>query len=233
MVIRFFPFLFIKLFKSKDRGEILEGWGKAFGHFVMKVTRSELIIEEKSNADKIPRDRPVVIISNHESFLDIPCMMAAMDFLIGFIAKIELGRIPVLGYWIQELGGILLDRRNLRKSYAALNAVIKRSKHRALLIFPEGTRNKQDTVAPFKVGSLRLAFDNKAVILPVCICGSRRKLEGNRYRLKAGKIYLRIHAPIDTRDVKTDQKRAFAVQLHALIMNSHQEFNAMFDACKA
>jgi 1-acyl-sn-glycerol-3-phosphate acyltransferase len=225
--------LFIKLFSLKDRDKLLEGWSKAFGYFVMKVTKSELIIEDKGNAEKIPRDRPVVIISNHESFLDIPCMMAAMDFLIGFIAKIELGRIPVMGYWIQELGGILLDRRNLRKSHAALSAVIKRSKHRALLIFPEGTRNKQGTVAPFKVGSLRLAFDNKAVILPVCICGSRRKLEGNRYRVKAGKIYLRIHAPIDTQEIKAEQKKAFALQLHTLIVNSYKEFNDRFDADKA
>jgi 1-acyl-sn-glycerol-3-phosphate acyltransferase len=194
---------------------------RVFARRVMALTRTRLVVRGDENLRRLPAGRPVVIVSNHESYLDIPAIMAAMPWIVGFVAKKELARIPLLGFWIRELGGVMLDRKNLRKSRETLSGIKPEGRDRALLIFPEGTRNKAGTVAAFKPGSLRMAFDRGAMIVPVCVSGGRRKFEGNRYRLQAGNIHVRIFQPVDTQTVPATQKAGLAKRLEEMIRKAH------------
>jgi 1-acyl-sn-glycerol-3-phosphate acyltransferase len=206
--------------RAPDR-DVLFRQSRAFAHHVMTLTRTRLVVRGGECLRVLPAGRPVVIVSNHESYLDIPAIMAAMPWIVGFVAKKELARIPLLGYWIRELGGVMLDRKNLRKSHETLSGIRSGGCHGALLVFPEGTRNKAGTVAAFKPGSLRLAFDRGALIVPVCIAGSRRKFEGNRYRIRAGNIHVRIFEPVDTQMIPTSQKAGLAKRLEEMIRKAH------------
>jgi len=197
-----------------------------FARLVMRLTHSEVILEGRERVEGLPPDRRVVLISNHESNLDIPCVLLAVRGPVGFIAKKELSRIPFLRFWIKKLGGILLNRGDLRGSLETLSRAFGKADTRFMLVFPEGTRNRESTVAPFKAGSLRLAFENDALLLPVCVCGGRRKFEGNGYRIKPGKIYFRFLEPLDTRDLAQASRAGIAQRLHAEILDTYRAFDA-------
>ncbi|OGJ89535.1 MAG: hypothetical protein A2487_12155 [Candidatus Raymondbacteria bacterium RifOxyC12_full_50_8] len=194
--------------------------------YVLRLTRGTLVVEGAENLKKIPTGRPTAIISNHESFLDIPVVMGTMEVPVGFIAKKELSRIPVLGYWIRTFGGLFIDRENMRQSLDTLNKAAEHAQVHTLLIFPEGTRNKESTVAPFKTGSLRFAFATESIVVPVCICGGRRKFEGNGYRIKGGPIYLKIFEPVDLSKAKPMDKHTFTASLHRDILAAYREFDS-------
>lgn len=211
--------------KKLPRIEVIAHLCHLFSRVVMKLTRSELVVEGKEFLKLLPSGRRIVVISNHESYIDIPCVLGALDFPVGFIAKKELNRIPLLGIWIRMLGGVMLDRENLRASYQTLTSAFDNEETRALLVFPEGTRNKESRVGPFKPGSLRLAFDNDAVLLPVTLCGGRRKFEGNGYRIKPGRIYCRIHPMQDTRRIGGLVKAEYAAQLREQVSQVYDELD--------
>jgi 1-acyl-sn-glycerol-3-phosphate acyltransferase len=94
-----------------------------------------------------------------------------------------------------------------------------------VLIFPEGTRNREGTVAPFKAGSIRIAIESDALIVPVAMAGARKKLEGNGWIVKRGDIKMRFLQPIDTRSVDVSNKGQFAESLRDLILKAHQELS--------
>lgn len=206
--------------RAPDRDFLFRQY-RVFARHVMIFTRTRLEVRGSECLRHLPAGRPVVVVSNHESYLDIPAIMAAMPWVVGFVAKKELARIPLLGYWIRELGGVMLDRKNLRKSRETLSGIKLGGHHGALLVFPEGTRNKAGTVAAFKPGSLRLAFDRGAMIVPVCIFGGRRKFEGNRYRIREGNIHLRIFEPVDTQAILASQRTGLAKRLEEMIREAH------------
>ena len=214
---------FFRVNVRRQRPEtFMTGWVKFFTDFIMEKTRTDLRVSGRNYLSILPRDRPIVAVSNHESYLDIPSIIAALERPVGFIAKKELSRIPLLGFWIRVLGGYLMDRADLRSSLETITRGVKAGPGKMLLIFPEGTRNKASTVAPFKPGSLRLAFENKAVILPLCVCGGRRKFEGNGHRIRQGIIHVEILPPVDTGGTPVQEKRRLAGELHGSILRVYE-----------
>jgi 1-acyl-sn-glycerol-3-phosphate acyltransferase len=192
----------------------------------MRLSKSVLRVEGKEYLSQLPIGRRIFIVSNHESYLDIPCILKLSPYPVGFIAKKELGRIPLLGYWIKKTGGVLFNRDDMRNAKETLyNAVEGQSGDRAILIFPEGTRNREGKVASFKTGSIRIALESDAVILPVAMAGGRKKLEGNGWIVKSGVIRIKILPPIDTRTVENRNKGQFAEHLRQIIVKAHQELS--------
>jgi 1-acyl-sn-glycerol-3-phosphate acyltransferase len=64
--------------------------------------------------ERVPRDRPVVFMSNHESWLDIPALLATIPVQVRFLAKKSLFSWPVFGWAIASMGFIPVDRENRR-----------------------------------------------------------------------------------------------------------------------
>src|SRR3989339_918806 len=117
-ILRFIIWAGIRYFfactiRKKDEAAFIHQAERDFTEFVFRKSETRLIVSGKEWLTQIPADRALVVVSNHESYLDIPCIMAALDSPLGFIAKKELARIPFLGFWILRLGGQLIDRENL------------------------------------------------------------------------------------------------------------------------
>src|SRR4051812_45556993 len=90
-----------KFFRIKGLDEELGRHYIRWARYVLEVFDADLTVEGLEN---IPADanRRLVILSNHQSQLDIPVLVASMDRKIGFVAKRELGRIPILGYFMGQ-----------------------------------------------------------------------------------------------------------------------------------
>jgi len=123
--------------------------------------------------DKVNPDGQYLLLSNHRSIID-PCVIevALKDTNIFglWVAKKELYNSFFFGKFVRNGGSILLDR-----SSNHMNQFFKYIKQRlhddvSIFIFPEGTRNVQDTdLSEFKKGTQLIAVKNRLQILPVHI----------------------------------------------------------------
>jgi len=188
-------------------------WGRS----IILTTGSTVSIIGLEN---IPQEANVCFVSNHQSFFDIPLLMGWLNRPIGFIAKKELKKIPVLNGWITAIHSAFIDRSNPRKAIESINKGSDsiRNGH-PIAIFPEGTRSKTGLIAEFKTGSLKLATNAKAIIQPITISGTFNIYEAKK-RIHKSKITLQIHSPINPKDEIYKDKIMLTNHLHHVIANA-------------
>ncbi len=117
-----------------------------------------------------------LIILNHQSVADILCLEAYHPCNICWVAKKELGEIPLYGYALRGPEMILIDREDKRGlSFLLKIAKEKLAQNRPIVIFPEGTRSKgTEKLLPFKPGAKILAEKFKLKIQPIVLINTRK-----------------------------------------------------------
>lgn len=97
----------------------------------------------------ICRDRPVLYVSNHISWLDIAVLGSVID--ASFIAKAEVERWPLIGYVARRAGSVFVARERRSRSAEHSGAIGERLKDgKALILFPEATTGPGHCVLPFR-----------------------------------------------------------------------------------
>lgn len=179
----------------------------------LKVSGAKINVHGLEN---IPRDIPVLFISNHQSNFDINLFMSIIDKPKGYVSKIEMKKLPIISTWMKYIHCVFMDRSSLKKSAAAIieGVNILKSGY-SLVIFPEGTRSKSDTVGEFKAGSFKLATKAKVPIVPVTIKGSYKLMEANNNKIRPAEVDLYIHPMIETSTLTKEEEK----QLHTTVEN--------------
>lgn len=154
----------------------------------------KLKVEGKEN---FPHDQPFIFASNHQSHLDIPCLFTAIPVNLHFIAKKELKWVPFIGWFLTATGMIFLDRSNKKKAVESLDKageIIKKGKN--VIVFPEGTRQKDGKIGIFKKGSFMLSMKANIPIVPVSINGTDKVLPSGSKRFRPQQVIVSIGKPI-------------------------------------
>lgn len=174
---------------------------------------------EVHGTENIPKEGAVVFISNHQGNFDIPLLMSYIDKPKGFIAKIEIDKMPIIRTWMRLIHCVFMDRSTLKGSAGAIVEAIKTIKQgHSLVIFPEGTRSKQNKMGEFKSASFKLATKSKAPIVPITINGSYQLMEQNEHnRIKPAHVKLYIHPAIPTQDLSKEEIEALPEKVYAII----------------
>jgi len=190
---------------------IAVGWGR----FMLAAVGCKITVLGREN---IPREGGVCFVSNHSGIVDILLLLSCSGRRFGFVAKKELRFMPILNMWISILGGLYIDRKNLRKALKTINTGVARIKAgAAMLIFPEGHRSRGQGLLPFHPGSLKLATQSGAIIVPVAITGSYDVFEKD-YRVHAVPLRIVFCPPINVADIPiTDRKLALSDQVYGVI----------------
>ncbi|GAB5580338.1 1-acyl-sn-glycerol-3-phosphate acyltransferase beta isoform X4 [Prionailurus iriomotensis] len=118
---------------------------------------------------KLEVDHPCVIISNHQSILDMMGLMEALPKRCVQIAKRELLFMGPVGL-IMYLGGVFfINRQRSRTAMTVMADVGKRMVRENLKVwvYPEGTRNDNGDLLPFKKGAFYLAIQAQVPVIPV------------------------------------------------------------------
>jgi len=155
----------------------------------------QLKVEGLENVD---HSRAHIYVANHESQMDITVIVRAVTLPLFFVAKKELAKVPVLGWYISAMNMIFIDRKDREKAMESMRKATERIKSGLNVItFPEGTRSKTGDLQVFKKGSFIIAKEGEVGIIPVAIIGTRKVLPSGAYLLKPGKVTVKIGKPIN------------------------------------
>jgi len=180
---------------------LAQGWAKS----LIPISGCKATAKGREN---IPKKGNVCFVCNHNGFFDIVMLLAFCGRPFGFVAKKELSYVPFLNLWIFMLGGLFIDRKNVRKAIRTINKGVDRVKAGGgMLIFPEGHRSKGRGLLPFHPGSLKLATQAGAVIVPVAIEGSYDVFERNNRVVGGVETKIAFLEPINTAEIPNEEKK--------------------------
>ena len=160
-------------------------------------------------------DASYVFVSNHESLMDIPAILARLPFQFRFFAKKGLYRIPLLGTHLNRAGHLPVDRSNARNSLKSMNEAgrIIAQRRISVLLFPEGGRSPKG-LREFKEGAAYIAIKAGAPVVPMAIIGMRPLLPMGSIHIRSGRVGLRIGAPIPTAGMKVSDREELTRRLY-------------------
>lgn len=142
-----------------------------FGSGATRLFARYFLDFEVEGLDRIPRKGPLIVACNHISFWDPPLVGAHLPREMHFVAKAELFHNPLFGALIRSYNSIPIERgAQARSGLRGAEEVL--SAGGAVLIFPEGTRNKSGELLAPRAGVGRLAASTRTPVVAACITGS-------------------------------------------------------------
>jgi 1-acyl-sn-glycerol-3-phosphate acyltransferase len=154
--------------------------------------------------DRLPQGRPFIIVSNHQSLMDIPPIVWGFRrHHPKFVSKKELGKgIPSISYNLRHGGSVLIDRENGRQSILEISRLGKHIEEKSYCasIFPEGTRSKTGMVRHFQHPGIATLLRSapSALVVPFVIDGNSRLISKGYYPLRFGtRLTFTVLDPVD------------------------------------
>lgn len=178
-----------------------------------------------STSGTLPDDmrRPYVAVANHESFVDI-LLISHLPTEFKWLSKIEIMKIPVLGWMMRLARDIPLERGDTTSGRAALDQARERlGTNVSVMIFPEGTRSKTGEMRKFRAGAFKLAIEGQHPILPLAVHGTRDCLRKNDWRLGRARAEVRVLEPISTVGLTDDDLPELRKRVRAAIEQGRQD----------
>lgn len=170
--------------------------------------------------------RPAVMVSNHQSMLDILCLGRMFPQKASIMAKKELQWTP-LGPWMFMSGAIFIDRGNSSRAQESLAAAGEKMKSKgiSLMMYPEGTRHNQEepSLLPFKKGAFHLAVQAGIPIVPV-ICENYWRIY-HKSVFDTGTIKLRVLPPIPTAGLTMADVSELATRVRSQMLDALRDIS--------
>ena len=224
----FFRYPLIYFYKGEKRKKYVDGVARRWGKNCIWATGSKInvIYKNKAELDKIiENNEAIVLISNHQSNLDIQALLGYFPKSIAFIAKKEMKKWPLIGKWMTVMGCIFLDRKNARQGTKDLKSAMEEiKKGYSYIIFPEGGRTPDGEIKEFRKGSFRLATETGARILPITIDGTYDIQKKGSLKVTANKnVRMIIGEPIKTEGLDKASIRELDTKVRDIIVKNMKE----------
>jgi 1-acyl-sn-glycerol-3-phosphate acyltransferase len=160
-----------------------------------------VVVEGKEHLDP---NKGFLVISNHQSFLDIPVILKHVC-IVGFFAKIELKSWPFFGFTMNRNKCIFVNRKEPGNVVQVAGKEMQENvaKGFSYCVFAEGTRTLDGNLLPFKGGIVKAAKVNNVPILPFTIQNTWDILPKKPKRFRPDTIRCVVHAPVNPEDYET------------------------------
>ncbi len=189
----------------RSTSPVIDWLARMWARSLVAAAGVELRVE---NIERMDITKRYIIVANHYSSLDIPCILAAIPQPIRFMAKASLFKIPVFGWALGRSGFIPIDRKNRRTAVKSFDLAADRiRKGNTIVIFPEEGRSRAREMKPFQRGAFLLAIKSQKTILPMAIDSTYDIWPvGAFWKLKPGRVTLRVGTPIETANATVREK---------------------------
>ena len=164
------------------------------------------------NRECIPKNVPIIFVSNHQSLYDIIGIIWFLRrFHAKFVSKKELGKgIPSVSYNLRHGGSILIDRKDPKQAIPMIKGLaeyIEKNNHSAV-IFPEGTRSRNGKPKEFAQSGLKILckYAPSAYVVPITINNSWKMVKFGVFPMGLGnKLQFIIHEAIPVKDITFEE----------------------------
>ena len=155
--------------------------------------------------EHVPRTGPLILASNHQSFIDSVVIPAVTPRPVNFLAKSDYfegrgikGRL--VREWFEAFGAMPVDRDDSKAALASLDTALSvLAGGGAFGIYPEGTRSRDGRLYRGRTGVAQLALTSGAPIVPVGLIDTARLQPVGSNRPRLVRITVRFGEPIDVR----------------------------------
>jgi 1-acyl-sn-glycerol-3-phosphate acyltransferase len=173
----------------------------------------------------IPKTGPVLVLSNHQSFLDSIFGQAMIGRRFLFLARDTLFKNRFFGALLRSISVIPIKRG--QSDMATIKKVINELKRgRSVCLYPEGTRTWDGRIADMKPGVALLSRRSGAKVVPSVIDGAFECWPRHKKLPSLGKIAVCYGEPITSEKVKELGDEGFAAMLTARLRTMQNELRA-------
>ena len=208
---------------------VKELFGVVLDHF-----RLDWKIKGQENIRKLEKEgKTFLLVPNHLSDLDAICILYWCEKPLTFVAKKETKKFPFVGKVIQSIDGYFLDRNDLRDGIKMIKDTTEKlaSGKCSVLIYPEGTRNREPSgpLAAFHAGSLKSLYRAGAPVIGVAQYGTQYPLHADT-NFKRYPIYMTFFPPIYKEEYQKYSAVEFAPILEEMIAKEVYSERALVDS---
>ncbi|MGA0333594.1 MAG: lysophospholipid acyltransferase family protein [Kiritimatiellia bacterium] len=190
---------------------VARGWG----HLMCWLGGANLTRIDRAGVEE---GEAVLFVSNHQGDFDIPILLSQGGRNLAFVAKKELGQIPLISNWMYLIGCIFLDRDDRRKQVAQIKQTVGNLQSGlSMVIFPEGTRSRGPEMKPFAKGSLNIAERAGVRIVPVTLVDSYKLKPKGHWGFPGGEVRVIFHPAIDPKTLDAETRSRLHEHVQALI----------------
>ena len=194
---------------------MLYAFGKALSWLVAKVFgRLEVIGREN-----IPREGGALICSNHVSYADPPVLGCCVPRQLHYMAKIELFKIPVLGFLIKHVGAFPVQQRTADR-HALKTAIGYLSKGECVGMFPEGQRMLDGKLGVALPGVGMIALRAKVPVIPAALINTNKLLPPHHILPCFARVKVIYGPPVRLEDLYNQSGREAVEEVGKRIMSA-------------
>jgi 1-acyl-sn-glycerol-3-phosphate acyltransferase len=179
----------------------------------------------------IPPAGGVLVVANHQSYLDPVLVGMGSPRPMNYLARATLFRSRPFAWLIRSLNAIPIEREGL--GLGGVKEAVRRLKRgEMVLVFPEGTRTTDGTISPFKPGFTALASRSGAAILPVAIKGAFQAWPRHCRLPRSERIIVAYGPPLLPEYIAGREDRALVAEVEARVRHCHAQLHRLWQAAR-
>jgi glycerol-3-phosphate dehydrogenase (NAD(P)+) len=148
---------------------------------------------QRTGSEHLPRSGPLLLASNHRSFLDPFVIGTLVRRPVYYMAKRELFENPIVAWLLNGLGAFPVDRgAGDTQAMQTAEAILARGD--CVVLFPEGTRVRPGPLGAPRKGVGRLALQTGVPVVPIAVIGTEDVRSG--WRIRPRRVRIRVGSPL-------------------------------------
>ena len=158
-----------------------------------RISGQEFLTEA---AQRSQEGQPLLLVSNHASYLDVLVVAAVSPVPICFVSKNEAASWPIIGTFIRKCGYLTVSRRDASHAAADSEGMVRKLQlGESVHVFAEGTFTAHNGLRPFQMGAFKSAVEIGCAILPITLVGTRNVLRDRAWLPRHTKLSV-VASPI-------------------------------------
>ena len=177
------------------------------------------------HAERVPQTGPVILASNHASFLDPPLVGSGLRRPINYLARESLFRFPGIGALLRSWQAVPVDRDG--GGAAGLKAILERLlAGGGIILFPEGTRTRDGRLQPARSGIGLVVIKSDAPVVPVRTFGTFEAYGRNQKFPRLIRVAVKYGEPMPFEKLRAEAKNCSKVRLKEIYQEIADEIMA-------